>query len=135
MGLGEKIKQLRSQKQWTQPVLAEKAGVSKGYVYMLESGEMTNPSLDILLKIANALDTTIADLVDEPRIATVDVPPPIPESLSKFAKQRRRSGEPLTEDDLVSLARMEFRGRRPETVQDWAYVYEFLKRTFGGERK
>ena len=52
MGLAENIKRLRQQKQLTQPSLATKASVSKGYVYMLEAGEMKNPSLDTLLKIA-----------------------------------------------------------------------------------
>ena len=36
----------------------------------------------------------------------------------------------LTDDDLQNLARTQFRGKRPETVEDWAYLYEFLKRTF-----
>src|SRR5688500_15849465 len=67
MSLAENIRRLRLQKQLTQPALAERAGVSKGYVYSLESGETTNPSLDVLMKIAHALDTTIAELIDEPR--------------------------------------------------------------------
>jgi hypothetical protein len=50
----------------------------------------------------------------------------------RFARQRKKAGEPLSEDDLMSLARTQFRGKRPETVEDWAYVYEFLKRTFDG---
>ena len=132
MILAQNLKRLRLQKQWTQPILAEKADVSKGYIYMLEMGEMDNPSLDVLHKIANALDCTIADLVGDPKIAVRDVPIEIPESLQKFARHKRKLKEPLTEDDLKNLARTEFRGKRPETVEDWAYLYEFLKRTFDG---
>lgn len=132
MILSENLKRLRLQKQWTQPVLAAEAEVSKGYVYMLESGEMDNPSLDILHKIAKALDCTIADLVGDPKVSVKDVPIEIPESLQRFARHKRKTGEPLTEDDLKNLARTEFRGKRPETVEDWAYLYEFLKRTFDG---
>ena len=65
MSLAENLKQRRLQKQLTQPALAEKAEVSKGYIYMLESGEMTNPTLDILIKIADALDCTIADFAQK----------------------------------------------------------------------
>jgi transcriptional regulator with XRE-family HTH domain len=131
MGLGENIKRVRLQKQWTQPALAERANISKGYIYMLESGEMSNPSLEMLFKIANALGTTIADLVGEAHIAVTSSQPEIPDSLVRFVKQRRRAGEPLTEDDILNLARTEFRGKRPNSVEDWAYVYQFFKRTFG----
>jgi transcriptional regulator with XRE-family HTH domain len=133
MGLGENIKRIRSQKQMSQPELAKRAGVSKGYIFMLESGEYeTNPSLDILHKIANAMDSTIADLIGQPRVAAVEDEPDVPAALLRFAKQRRRANEPLSEEDIRNLARIQFRGKRPETVEDWAYVYEFFKRTFGG---
>jgi len=133
MSLAENIKRTRLQKQMSQPALAKRAVVSKGYIYLLESGDMTNPSLDILHKIATALDSTIAELIGQPRVASVAAPPEISESLLKFVKQRKRAGEPLSEDDIVNLAGTKFRGKRPETVEDWAYVYEFFKRTFGGE--
>lgn len=132
MPLAVNLKRIRLQKQLSQPGLAEKSGVSKGYVYMLESGEMTNPTLDILQKIAEALDCTIADLTGGPKVALKTAPTEIPESLMRFARQRRKAGEPLSEDDLMNLAQTQFRGKRPETVEDWAYVYEFLKRTFDG---
>jgi len=132
MALAENLKRIRQQKQLTQPALADKSGVSKGYVYMLESGEMTNPTLDILHKIADALDCTIADLTGEPKVALKSISTEIPDSLMRFARQRRKVGEPLSDDDLMNLAQTQFRGKRPETVEDWAYVYEFLKRTFDG---
>ena len=133
MGLAENIKRLRIQKQLSQPALALRAEVSKGYVYMLESGGDANPSLEILHKIANALDATVADLIDQPRVAAIEGQAEIHDALLKFAKQRKRAGEPLSEDDILNLAKTQFRGKRPETVEDWAYVYEFLKRTFGGD--
>src|SRR4051794_33970121 len=102
MGLAENLKRIRQQKQLTQPALADKSGVSKGYVYMLESGEMTNPTLDILHKIADALDCTIADLTGDPKVAP-RAATEFPESLMRFARQRKKAGEPLSEDDLMSL--------------------------------
>ena len=131
MGLAQNLRTIRQQKQLTQPALADKSGVSKGYVYMLESEEMTNPTLDILHKIAAALDCTIADLTGDPKVAPRTATE-VPESLRRFARQRKKAGEPLSEDDPMSLAQTRFRGNGPETVEDWAYVYEFLKRTFDG---
>ena len=132
MSLAENLKRLRMQKQLSQPDLADKAKLSKGYVYMLESGEMTNPSLEKLLQISEALDCTIADLVGEPKTAAKsDASLEIPEGLQEFAKKRKRGGDAIKEEDLRSLARVQYRGKRPETVEDWAYVYEFIKRTLG----
>ncbi|MBA3353671.1 MAG: helix-turn-helix transcriptional regulator [Blastocatellia bacterium] len=131
MTLAENLTRLRKQKQFSQPELADKAGVSKGYVYMLEAGDMANPSLDKLLKISEALNCTIADLVGESKTAArVDIQLEIPEALREFARRRKREGDPLADDELRSLAHMQYRGRRPQTLEDWAYVYEFLKRTF-----
>ncbi|MCX7427274.1 MAG: helix-turn-helix transcriptional regulator [Planctomycetia bacterium] len=133
MGLAENLKRIRLQKQMSQPTLARDAGVSKGYIYMLESEEVTNPSLEILYKIANTLGCTVAELIGQSRVAATQEQPEITEGLRKFAKERKRAGEPLSEDDILNLARIQFRGKRPETVDDWTYIYQFFKRTFGGK--
>ena len=130
MSLADNIKHLRTLKQLSQPQLADKAGLSKGYVYMLESGEMTNPSIEKLSSIAKALDCTIADLIGQPKTkAKVEVALEIPPGLQEFARRKKREGDPLGESDLKSLAYTQYRGKRPQTAEDWAYVYEFLKRT------
>lgn len=132
MSLAANLKRLRLQKQLSLPELATEADLSKGYVYMLESGEMTNPSLEKLLKISQALDCTIADLVGEPKaVARVDTEFEVPEGLQEFAKRKKREGSPLDDSELRTLARVEYRGKRPVTEDDWAYVHEFLKRTLG----
>ena len=135
MSLAENLKRLRMQKQLSQPDLAATSDLSKGYVYMLEAGEMTNPSLDTLFQISKALDCTIADLVGQPR-TTLKADPglEIPDALREFAKRQKREGEPVTDEELRSLAHMQYRGKRPQSVEDWAYVYEFLKRTLGKEK-
>jgi transcriptional regulator with XRE-family HTH domain len=135
MSLAENLKRLRMQKQLSQPDLAAKSDLSKGYIYMLEAGEMTNPSLETLFQISKALDCTIADLVGQPR-TTLKADPglEIPDALQEFAKRQKREGEPVTDEELRSLAHMQYRGKRPQSVEDWAYVYEFLKRTLGKEK-
>ncbi len=130
MTLAENIKHFRAVKQLSQPQLAEKAGLSKGYVYMLESGEMTNPSIEKLSAIANALECTIADLIGQPKTkARIEADVRIPDALQEFARRKRKDGDALSESELRSLAHTQYRGKRPETADDWAYVYEFLKRT------
>lgn len=135
MSLAENLKRLRLQKQWSQPQLADKTELSKSYIYMLESGDMTNPALDTLFKISEALGCTIADLIDEPKTAAkIDSSWDIPAALQEFAKRKNREGDPLKDEELKSLAHIKYRGRRPETAEDWAYVHEFLKRTLGGRK-
>jgi transcriptional regulator with XRE-family HTH domain len=130
MSLADNIKRLRIHKQLSQPELAEKAKLSKGYVYLLESGDMKNPSLDKLHQISKALDCTIADLIDKPKAAAkFDVAFEIPESLQEFARRKKREGDPLDDAELRSLAHTQYRGERPKTVEDWEWVYEFLRRT------
>lgn len=55
--MGKRIKELRLAKSLTQEILAEKIGLSSVYVSHIESGS-TKSSLETLVKIANALETT-----------------------------------------------------------------------------
>ena len=65
--IGQNIKHYRNEKHMTQEVLAEKTNLSVKYVGHLELGNR-NPSLETLIKIANALETStdllLFDLVD-----------------------------------------------------------------------
>lgn len=60
--LGENIRRFRSSKGFTQEVLAEKTGLHRTYIGGVERGER-NISLLNLVKIANALETTVAEIV------------------------------------------------------------------------
>jgi len=57
------IKRLREQKGWTQEALADKAGLSWGYIARLEIGRH-DPSLSTLVKLAKALKVTVGELVE-----------------------------------------------------------------------
>lgn len=56
------IKQIREGKGISLSKLAEKTGISAGYICHLEKGSRTNPSITIMDKIAKALDKTIAEI-------------------------------------------------------------------------
>jgi len=61
--LGERIRQLRTERQLQQRQLAEKAELAPSMVSQIESGRLT-PSIHTLGKIAGALSVTIAALFD-----------------------------------------------------------------------
>ena len=58
---GKRIAKLRARKKITQENLAEMVNYSPNHLSKLESGR-TNPSFDLLVKIADALDVDISEL-------------------------------------------------------------------------
>jgi len=60
--LGDNLRQLRKQANFTQERLAEKAGLSVVFISLLENGWRT-ASMDSLLNIAKALGVELSDLV------------------------------------------------------------------------
>lgn len=64
MTLGEIIKQLRNQKQLSQPQLAESAGIEQSYLSKLENNHSV-PSNDILRKLLAALDIELEQLLEK----------------------------------------------------------------------
>jgi transcriptional regulator with XRE-family HTH domain len=61
--LGMKLKTLREQRGLSQAVLAKRINVTQPYITMLESGAFSNPTLDVLRKLAKALKVSVAELV------------------------------------------------------------------------
>ena len=57
-----RLKEIRLEKGMTLQQLAEKANISAGYLCHLERGTRTNPSIDVMEKIAKALDKTIFEI-------------------------------------------------------------------------
>ncbi|BAK44950.1 helix-turn-helix domain-containing protein [Eggerthella sp. YY7918] len=60
--LGQKIRELRLAKGLSQVDLGLMIGSSKSQIWALENGH-TNPKLDTLCKIADALDVRVSDLI------------------------------------------------------------------------
>jgi transcriptional regulator with XRE-family HTH domain len=58
-----KLKALRNERGWTQPVLARRAGVSHGYIARLETGRH-DPKLSTLAKLAKALGVPVTELLE-----------------------------------------------------------------------
>lgn len=66
--LGERIKDLRKEHGWSQAELAQKVGAESQRISRYETGKLT-PSIPALVRLAEALDTSIDYLVidDAPR--------------------------------------------------------------------
>lgn len=62
MNLNENIKLYREKNKITKSELARLINVSPSYITKLENGEKQNPTLEILMKIAKALNVELSDL-------------------------------------------------------------------------
>lgn len=65
MEFSEKIKQIRQSKKISQKELASSIGVTQATITKIESGLTKNTSIDIAMKIANALGANLYELVGE----------------------------------------------------------------------
>lgn len=73
MKLAEQLRQLRSDRGLSLRELAEKSGLSNGYISLLENGRVESPSATVLGKLARALEVSLDDLL---RAAGVQMEPP-----------------------------------------------------------
>jgi transcriptional regulator with XRE-family HTH domain len=124
--IGQNIRRFREEAGVSLSELAERAGVSKGYVSALENEDAEikkmRPSGQSVYKLAEALGVTVGDLLGEQTHAAELLD--IPDSLREFAEQ-----EGLPESDVIMLFRIEFRGAQPKTAKDWSFLYEAIKRS------
>ena len=59
--LADRLRELRREKAWSQERLAEEAGMHRTYLAGIERA-LRNPSLENLIKLANALNVTLPEL-------------------------------------------------------------------------
>ncbi len=129
--LAERIRTLRTQAGLSLEELATKAGLSKTYLWELEKDEagVKKPSADVLLRLANALSTTIAELLGLPAVRTQAAEVQLPPGLVELNKRMKAQGTPLSEVDLRDLAMMRFRGGQPRSAEEWMQVYLVFAQT------
>ena len=131
MSLSQKIKQLREEKGVSLSKLAETAGISKAYMSQLENSVSKRPSAEILFKIASALGTTIADLLDMPvRVQSTDFftlgEDEIPYGLRELIDNRGEALD-IREEDVSMLMNIRYRGNQPKTVDEWEHVLQTIR--------
>ena len=127
MNLSQKIKQLREEKGFSLGKLAETAEVSKAYLSQLENNVSKQPSAEILFKIASALGTTIADLLDKPvRVQAKDFYQEVPKGLHQLIKERGDILD-IREEDIKMLMNIQYRGKQPKDPEEWEHVLQTIR--------
>lgn len=120
---GQRLRDLREQRDLSLDDLAAEAGVSRAYLWRLEKKPDSNPSLELIEKLAEGLGTTVGRLLPGVVEAGVDQDVAIPPSLVACKAQYG-----LTPGDVQDLARINFRGGHPLEPDDWYQLYLTLNR-------
>jgi transcriptional regulator with XRE-family HTH domain len=121
--IGERLRVERKRLHLSLAELANITGVSKTYLVRLETDPKANPSLEILFRIAEALDTTVADLLGRPSVQAAADELTISPSLRVFA-----DNVGLPEKEVLVLASIRWRkGEEPKSPQRWQYIHDSLK--------
>lgn len=129
MELRERLASLRQARGYSLRELRDRIQLLSGermsvsYLSELER-ESTTPSIEMLTRLAKGYEMTLRELLDPVAIDTEPAQVSYPPSLVAFVKGRN-----LSEQWLETLSRIEYRGKRPETVDDWNAIYSVLRLT------
>lgn len=85
MSFATRLHDLRVANRLSLQQVADKVGISKAHVWNLEKGQADNPSMELVLKLADLFRVRVADLVGEnPEAADED-----PEVIAMFRDLKR----------------------------------------------
>ena len=121
---GDLVQERRQEQELKQEELARDVGISRNYLSQIERGVATNLSWDVRSRIATKLGIVLEKEVETLKEETLKahLPPKVYESLKKFVEE-----ENLPPRDIAMLARIEYRGDRPETPEQWRMLYSVIK--------
>ena len=127
MELKQRIQARMDEKDWKLADLARESGVAKGYLWEILAGTAKRPSAETLYAVAQALGTTVADLLGRATEPGPGTEGKIPMSLQKFAQEVA-----LPDHDIRMLAAIHFRNDQPKTKEDWRFLWESIRRSVRG---
>lgn len=122
--LGREVSRRRLLLGLSQKELAQRANFSRNYLSLIERGEAQNISTNILSQLGVALGATPAELMREAREDETRIPP----ALRELARREKLSFEVV--DKLAQIPR---RGQEPKSTEDWARLYNLLKKYVQGK--
>ena len=126
MQLHERLRELRQERKLRLKDIAEHMNISVPYLSDLERGR-TNPSLETLQAMAAAYSISVKDLLTGIEGYGETTESALPSGLSDLLADPVL-GTNITPDWVRTLSRIELRGRRPRTKQDWLEIYLHLRR-------
>ena len=126
MFLGPKIRAIREARGWSSGELARRSGISRAYLWQLETGGKDKPSIEIIEKLAQTLEVSVSEFSDAEEPAEADADS-IPVGLAEFFRERGRQLG-VTKGDVKVMKGVHFRGGQPEAPEDWELLFLFLRK-------
>lgn len=130
--IGGKIRTLRAEKQITLPDLADKAKLSKGLLSKIENSEDSNPSLDTLFKLAEALDVTLSELLETEKVQLKRIvpsePPAWQKGLISYLKGIGRTPDPNILHAMYVLRHR--KAAKGADLESWKLLYLNIENSF-----
>lgn len=116
--LGSRVRELRQKRSWSLTDLANHAHLSRSYLFQIEQGN-SSPTQTKIQALADALGVRASELLGEE-------PENVPATLREFAEK-----EGLGATEVEMLAHIEYRGKKPETLEEWKAIYSVIKAMVG----
>ena len=126
MRLKDRVRELRTGQNLTLKNLAEATGLSVSYLSDVERGR-TNPSLKTVDLLADALGVSVNSLLTGVEFVEETSEADLPAGLRQLVNDAEYKDE-ITSDWVELLNKIQMRGKRPETKQDWVELYLHLRR-------
>jgi transcriptional regulator with XRE-family HTH domain len=127
--VGGRIRLVRTKRGWSLEQLAEKAGISKSFLWEVERG--SDIGGERLLRVANALDASLDYLMrgqvsdDESKTSTVEIPAEVDELAKEAGLTYRQTLALLEIDRSVMAHRRDVRPIRDREY--WDKLYDAVK--------
>ena len=131
---GDRVREVRDKRGWTQEKLAEKTGLSKGFLSDVENGN-SDISSENLLKVADALGANLDYLLRGETLGSPSREPVvIPPELSRFAEEERLTYMQtleLLEAHNSIIARRSASSQKTFGVDHWRQLHRAIQKTYG----
>lgn len=120
MELSQRLRELRRGLGMTLLDVKQRTGVSVSHLSDIERGR-TRPSLETLTALARCYGVSMADLMAGVDSEEASAPAQVPGLRELVEKQE------IPEEWAELLSRIEWRGRRPRSENEWMMLYMFLR--------
>lgn len=110
--LGERLREARTSRGWSLANVADRTGLSRGYVHALEKGKAKRPGAEAVRRLEDVLGPLLL-----PAEREADIPP----GLAELADKRE-----LPPSEVRALANVRIQGRQPQSLERWELIYNVL---------
>jgi Predicted transcriptional regulators len=126
MTIGQRLREKRREKNMTLKQLAEATGLTVTYLSDVER-DRTQPSLKTLGRVAEGFGVSTTDLMVGVDLLGGETDEALPPGLRELRDDPAWRDQ-LNDDWIRTLVRLDYRGKRPQTKQDWRDVFLSLRR-------